>query len=255
VTMRLSVCDVSWRIGTRTILDHVRFDVTAGELVVLAGRNGAGKSSLVDLIAGLRPATAGEVRLDERPLSSWGAQERARAIAHLPQAVGTDLPFTAEQLVLMGRYPHGDGWFESDADRSAAETAMRRTGCLELRARRTSTLSGGERQRVLLAAVLAQAPRLLLLDEPSTFLDVDHQLQCFELLQEETRAGAACIAVTHDLNLALSFATRLIILAGGTVAADLSIVEATASTDWLRLFSPRLALTTTGTGRPWVAYT
>src|SRR6185436_13428196 len=142
------------------------------------------------------------------------------------------------QLVLMGRYPHADRWFESDADRHAAEKAMATCHCLAFRNRRVSTLSGGERQRVLLAACLAQEPSLLLLDEPSTFLDVDQQLHCFSLLRDEAASGRACIAVTHDLNLALTFCSRVILLAGKTVARDLSTADALAHPEWLALFSP-----------------
>jgi iron complex transport system ATP-binding protein len=154
----------------------------------------------------------------------------------------------------MGRYPHTDRWFESTADRDAVEHAMRRTHCWELRDRLAATLSGGERQRVLLAACLAQEPHLLLLDEPSTHLDVDQQLHCFTLLREETTRGAACLAVMHDLNLALTYATRLIVIANGRVAFDATTEDALRTSDWLPLFSSRLRLTTSPTGGAWVSY-
>ena len=128
----------------------------------------------------------------------------------------------AEALVLMGRYAHADRWFESDEDRRIAEEAMQRCECLEFRRRTLATLSGGERQRVFLAACLAQRAPVLLLDEPATFLDVDQQLQCFSVLRAEADRGAACVAVTHDVNLALTFCTRLIVLADRGVARDLS---------------------------------
>ncbi|MGH9371594.1 MAG: ATP-binding cassette domain-containing protein, partial [Vicinamibacterales bacterium] len=150
--------------------------------------------------------------------------------------------------------PHTDRWFESDDDRSAVEHAMRRTNCWDLRDRLVQTLSGGERQRVLLAACLAQSATLLLLDEPSTHLDVDQQLHCFALLADESARGAACVAATHDLNLALSYATRLIVIAEGGVALDVSVEQAAQSSDWLALFSSRLMLSTSASGRPWVSY-
>jgi ABC-type cobalamin/Fe3+-siderophores transport system ATPase subunit len=115
-------------------------------------------------------------------------------------------------------------------------------------------LSGGERQRVLLAACLAQEPALLLLDEPSTFLDVDQQLHCFSLLRNRAASGRACIAVTHDLNLALTFCTRIIVLADQTIARDMPAREAGGRDDWLPLFSSRLRIDTTPDGRPWVSY-
>jgi ABC-type cobalamin/Fe3+-siderophores transport system ATPase subunit len=255
MSVRLEVAGVSWQIGRRAVLSEVSLTVDGGEFVAVMGRNGAGKSTLLDIVAGLRRQTGGEVRLGERPLAAWSPRTRARMMAHLPQSVRADLPFLAGEMVLMGRYPHTDRWFESDQDRTAVETAMRRTDCWELRERLVQTLSGGERQRVLLAACLAQAPDVLLLDEPSTHLDIDQQLQCFSLLRDESRRGIACLAVTHDLNLALTYATRLIVLAEGRVAIDRPIDEMASSRDWLALFSPHLTLSTTPTGRPWVSYT
>jgi ABC-type cobalamin/Fe3+-siderophores transport system ATPase subunit len=239
---------------TFPILERVTFDVRPGEFVAVVGRNGAGKSTLLDLIAGLRAPAAGEIMLDGRPLSAWPVAERARRIGHLPQLVLADVPFTAEQLVLMGRYPYADRWTESPEDDARVTEAMTRCACLEFRHRRLSTLSGGERQRVLLAACLAQQPRLLLLDEPATYLDIDQQLHCFTLLREEASRGAACLAVTHDLNLALTFCTRLLILADRTIARDVSVAAALDRPDWLSLFSPRLTVSRTLAGQPWVSF-
>jgi ABC-type cobalamin/Fe3+-siderophores transport system ATPase subunit len=236
------------------IIERVTFDVRPGEFVAIVGRNGAGKSTLLDLIAGLRAPAAGEIMLDDRPLSEWPAAERARTVGHLPQLVPGDVPFTAEQLVLMGRYPYADRWSESPEDEARVVDAMTRCACLEFRHRRLSTLSGGERQRVLLAACLAQQPRLLLLDEPATYLDIDQQLHCFTLLREETSRGAACLAVTHDLNLALTFCTRLLILADRTIAHDIPVASALDRPEWLALFSPRLAVSRTASGDPWISF-
>jgi iron complex transport system ATP-binding protein len=254
MSVRLRIDDVAWQVGGRPILSGVTFDVRSGEVAVVMGRNGAGKSTLLDIVAGLRASTGGEVRLDDRSLTAWDPRARARLVAHLPQTVRPDLPFLAGELVLMGRYPHTDRWFEGDVDRVAVERAMRRTDCWDLRDRLLQTLSGGERQRVLLAACFAQEPEILLLDEPSTHLDIDQQLHCFALLREESARGAACLAVTHDLNLALAYATRLIVLAEGRVALDASIEDAVRSTEWLALFSSRLTLTTTASGRAWASY-
>lgn len=252
--MLLRAHNVGWTIGDARILRHVTFNVAPGEFVALMGRNGAGKSSLLDLVAGLRRPTEGAVSLDGRPLEYWSPDELARSISHLPQMVRADVAISAEELVLMGRYPHASGWTESESDRHVARRAMSRCGCLEFRDRRLSTLSGGERQRVLLAACLAQEPRLLLLDEPATFLDIDQQLQCFSTLREEAERGVACVAVTHDINLALTFCTRLLVLSEKTVATDVSIEAAADDTAWVSLFSPRLIVTRTPSGRPWVSY-
>lgn len=254
MSIRLQIENVAWHVGGRPVLSSVSLNIREREVAVVMGRNGAGKSTLLDIVAGLRQPTNGDVRLNDRPAAAWDPRERARLVAHLPQAVRPDLPFLAGELVLMGRYPHTDRWFESDEDRLAVERAMCRTDCWELRDRLVQTLSGGERQRVLLAACFAQTPQLLLLDEPSTHLDIDQQLHCFSLLREESERGAACLAVTHDVNLALTYATRIIVLAQGRVALDVPVEEAVRAPDWLALFSPRLTLSTTPAGRPWVSY-
>ena len=245
---------VGWNAGDVPIVEHVSFDAAPGEFIALMGRNGAGKSTVLDLIAGLRTPSAGVIALDGRALPEWTAIERARSIGHLPQVVHAQSPVTVDQLVMMGRYPHADRWFESDADRAAVDAAMAACECRGFRTRRVSTLSGGERQRVLLAACLAQYPKILLLDEPAAFLDIDQQLHCFGLLRAQAAAGVTCIAVSHDLNLALEFCTRIIVLAERTVACDLPASGALDRTDWLGYFSTRLERATTADGRTWVCY-
>lgn len=254
MTAFLQVKDLGWRAGDVPILERVALDVQPGEFVALMGLNGAGKSTLLDVVAGLRQPGSGAVLIEERSLDDWDAHDLARTVCHLPQLVRADVSFTVEQTVLMGRYPHADRWFESEADIDAVMQAMARCDCLQFRRRRLHTLSGGERQRVLLAACLAQRARLLLLDEPATYLDVDQQLHCFSILREETDRGATCVAVTHDLNLALTFCTRIVVLAAKTVARDVSTQDALDRPEWLRLFSSRLEFTTTPAGRPWVWY-
>jgi iron complex transport system ATP-binding protein len=249
----LRIQNVGWHAGRVPVLEHVSFEVSAGEFVAVMGRNGAGKSTLLDIVAGLRMPTEGAVSVAGRPLGELTAIERARTLAHLPQTLRGDLSMRAEALVLMGRYAHADRWFESDEDRRIAEDAMQRCGCLEFRRRTLATLSGGERQRVFLAACLAQRAPVLLLDEPATFLDVDQQLQCFSVLRAEADRGIACVAVTHDVNLALTFCTRLIVLAECGVARDLPVETALDDPLWLRAFSARLTVEQGGS-RPWVRY-
>jgi iron complex transport system ATP-binding protein len=250
----LRIRNVAWRAASGPVLDRVSFDVVPGEFVAIMGRNGAGKSTLLDIIAGLRRPTEGVVVVADRPLEDWTAIERARLLAHLPQNLRADLTVDAEALVLMGRYPHAARWFESEQDQDVAHEAMRRCDCFEFRRRPVGTLSGGERQRVFLAACLAQRPRVLLLDEPATFLDVDQQLQCFSVLRSEADRGTACVAVTHDVNLALTFCTRLIVLAERAVACDLPAATALDAPDWLRVFSRRLGVDNGRSTRPWVRY-
>jgi iron complex transport system ATP-binding protein len=250
----LHVENVAWRASGIPILERVTFDAAKGELVALMGRNGAGKSTLLDLLARLRRPAEGTVVLEGRPLDAWTSLELARTVAHLPQLLSAEIPFTAEELVLMGRYPRSPGWLESKGDRGAVERAMLRCDCWQFRRRRLSTLSGGERQRVFLAACLAQEPRVLLLDEPATFLDVDQQLECFRLLRELADDGVLAVAVTHDINLALTFCTRILVLSERTLSRDLPAAAAIEDPEWLSLFSARLGVSSTPGGRPFVWY-
>jgi ABC-type cobalamin/Fe3+-siderophores transport system ATPase subunit len=250
----LTARGLSYEYPGHKVLDSVGFAAASGEFIVLMGVNGAGKSTLLDILAGLREADSGQVLFQDRDLRTWPARDRSRRISHLPQGTRGGLPFTVEQVVLMGRYAYADRWFESKEDHQYAWDAMHRMNCLMFRDRLFSTLSGGEQQRVLLAACIAQCPSLMLFDEPSTHLDVHQQLQCFATLAGLAREGALCIAVTHDLNLALAHCSRVLILDAGKIAADFATEEAAADPQWLTLLSPRLEMVHTPEGRPWVLY-
>lgn len=250
----LTVQEISFGYPDHPVLDSVSFTAKAGEFLVLMGVNGAGKSTLLDIVAGLRRAAAGTVQLEGKDLAAYSARERSRIISHLPQGNSREIPFTVEQVVLMGRYAYADRWFESREDYTYAEDAMRRMDCLQFQSRRYSTLSGGEQQRVLLAACIAQCPRIMLFDEPSTYLDVHQQLQCFSTLAELAREGALCVAVTHDLNLALAHCSRIMLLNQGKIAADFAREEAGTHPDWLSFLSPNLRMSRTLDGKSWVVY-
>jgi len=250
----LEVANLQLSYGSRIVLRSATLTAQNGEFLALVGVNGAGKSTLLDIIAGFRKPAAGSIAIAGRDQKSWNLRELSQRVSHLPQAVHADLPYTAEQLVAMGRYPHTDRWFESDEDHSFIREAMQRTHCWEYRHRNFRSLSGGERQRVLLAACLAQNASILLLDEPSTFLDIEQQLHCFTVLREEAKTGKLCIAVTHDLNLALTHCSRVLVLAEGIVAHDLPAAKAQENDDWLRLFSSRLRIGSTPAGTPWIWY-
>jgi iron complex transport system ATP-binding protein len=254
MTPLLKAQGVSFSFPGRRVLEHVSFEACEGEFIALMGCNGAGKSTLMDLIVRLREPSHGQVLLRGKPLSEWRSDQLSREVSHLPQSVRTDLPYTVEQLVLMGRYPHRTSWFDSSEDVEAAKIAMQRTSCWQDRRRRFFTLSGGERQRVLLAACLAQEARLLLWDEPSVFLDIDQQLSCFQLLKEEAGDGRLCIAVTHDINLALTYCSRLLVVSNHKLLVDIATGEAPLQPGWLEVLSPRLELGTGPNGKPWVWY-
>ena len=212
--------DVGMRYGAATVLASVSAEFSRPEFVAVLGPNGAGKSTLLGILAGLK-AGSGQCQYRDRAVTEWARRDFAREVSFLPQNVQINFPFTAEEIVLMGRTPHGHGWVESPADLEAAQRAMQLTDSTNYRCRDFASLSGGERQRVILAAALAQTPRVLLLDEPSAFLDLSHQVALYRLLARLAREeGMLVIAVTHDLNLAAAHADRVIILRQGLLVAD-----------------------------------
>jgi len=206
--------------GGRTVLAGVELDLRAGEVLGLIGANGAGKSSLLQALAGLVPAPQGEVRLCGRPLPGWSRRELARTLAYLPQGGACHWPLTVERVVTLGRLPHVGPWARlGPEDRAAVVEAMQWADCLHLRGRRIDTLSGGERARVLLARALAVGPRVLLADEPVAGLDPGHQIQLMRLLRRRAAAGGGVIVVLHDLTLAARFCDRILLLHQGRVYA------------------------------------
>jgi iron complex transport system ATP-binding protein len=203
------------------VLRNVDFRIAEGETVGLLGPNGSGKTTLMRVLAGALDPEAGSVRLLGRDIASLDARELAREVAFLPQLLHVPFSFTAEEMVEMGRFPH-TGRFAGlgDADREVVEEAMGLVDVIHLRGRLVTELSGGERQRVFLAQALAQQPKLLLLDEPATHLDVQHQVELFELLGAVNRRGVTVFAILHDLNLAAQYLDRLAYLKSGEIVAQ-----------------------------------
>ncbi|MBN1342556.1 MAG: ABC transporter ATP-binding protein [Phycisphaerae bacterium] len=206
----------------RPILDGVSATVPRGASWSIVGPNGSGKSTLLRVMAGLLRPSRGQVLLDGQPLSLLRSRQRARRIAFLPQSVAPVFGYVARQVVAMGRYPHLSGiGLESRHDWQLVDEAMAWTETSELAYRELSALSGGERQRVLIAAALVQASDLLLLDEPTTALDVNHQIGIHRLLARlSADRGWTVVTVTHDLNLAAYFSRHVLMLQRGRVAAE-----------------------------------
>jgi cobalamin transport system ATP-binding protein len=219
LTPLLELRNISVRRGGRAVLRDVSLAVAAGEFLAVVGPNGAGKSTLLLAALGLLPAS-GAVSLEGRPLAALGARERAQRMAYVPQGDGRPIPFTVAEVVRLGRYPYWDGFrAPGTADAAVCAEALALTDTAALAERPVAALSGGERQRVQIAAALAQEPRLLLLDEPTAFLDPRHQAETARLLRRLHRErGLALIMVTHDLNLAASCAGRVLAVRDGTVS-------------------------------------
>jgi len=206
----------------RSALRDVDLEVTGGSLVCVVGPNGSGKSTLLRIAAGLLAPQTGTARWNGRDVLHVAPLERARSISLLPQTVTVLYRYHVVEVVAMGRHPHLAGpWATStSADAAAVEEAMQWTAVTALAERPFDELSGGERQRVLLAAALAQGGDLLLLDEPTTALDLHHQNAILRLLRRLAEAGRAILCATHDLNLAAAYADRLVLLDEGAVAAE-----------------------------------
>ena len=206
----------------REILHGVDIEIPAGRRTAIIGPNGAGKTTLLRALAGLNRRYTGEIQLDGRELGSYTEKELARVRAILPQERAAAQGLTVEQLVTYGRFAHA-GLFQtrSDAeDREAVAWAMEMANVDTFAARDVHTLSGGERQRVFLAMALSQKPRLLLLDEPTTYLDIAHQLRVMEITRRlSAEHGMTILMVLHDMAHAMQYADDIILVRDGAVAA------------------------------------
>ncbi|MGH7172251.1 MAG: ABC transporter ATP-binding protein [Gemmataceae bacterium] len=218
----LSVDAIEFGWSSVSALADVGFSLERGAHVGVVGPNGAGKSTLLKIVAGFLRPRAGGITFDGVPLSQWRRLALARRLAYVPQSAPPDVGYTALEVVLAGRFPHV-GWFgfESSRDREVALDALARVDASALADRPLSELSGGEQARILVARALAQEPDLLLLDEPTAFLDVGHRLDLYDRLHEENRRrGLSVLVVTHDLNMAAEYCDRVLLLDRGRLMAD-----------------------------------
>lgn len=243
-----------YRYGPCAVLEGLSAQIEGPGLIALIGPNGAGKSTLLHILGGMRPDYQGSATYRNLELRHWPRRALAREISLCPQSLRLEFPFSVEEVVMMGRAPHASGWFDSADDREAVRRALERTDAWAFHKRDFRTLSGGERQRVVLAAALAQQPEVLLLDEPSTFLDLAHQLALYRLLQELAAEGLLVVVVTHDLNLAASHATRVLALHQGRFALD-GPPGAALSPEGVRgIFGVETVRLEAPDGRSWIAY-
>jgi iron complex transport system ATP-binding protein len=207
--------------GGTPVLGGVDLRVAPHERWVVLGPNGAGKSTLVRTLLGLQPPLGGEVRIAGRPLAGWDRRELARTVAWVPQRFEPPEGFTGLELVLMGRSPHlGLLGLPSERDVERARAVLAELDALHLADRPASHLSGGEQRLLLLARALVQEPSLLLLDEPTAFLDLRHQVSTLERVRARSADGLTAVAVLHDVNLAHLFATHVLLVRDGRVLAS-----------------------------------
>jgi len=203
--------DVCW------VLQNISCAIAKGEFVGILGPNGSGKTTLLKIIDGVLKPQKGKVFIGAFPIGSIRRNQLARTVAVVVQDFRMIFPFSVQEVVLMGRSPHLNKWrFEGESDLRIAREAMAMTDTLELAGRGMEQLSGGERQRVLIARALAQQPQILLLDEPTAFLDIKHQLEFFDLVKSLNREKSlTVVAVTHDVNLASMYCDRILLLQKG----------------------------------------
>lgn len=217
----LEIRDVHASYGAHGVLRGVDLRVERGEMVALLGPNGCGKTTLLRVVSGVHAPSSGAVTIDEMDVRDMAAAAIARRVGVVAQSASLPDGFTALEVVLMGRTPHLRLLqSESMRDVDIARACMQRTECWELRHRYVQELSGGERQRVVIARALAQEPSLLLLDEPTSHLDIQHQVETFRLMLSLCRERQlAVVAVVHDLTLAAAFADRVALMEHGRIAA------------------------------------
>lgn len=202
-------------------VDGVSFTFRPGRITALAGPNGSGKSTLVRALLKRVELLSGSIALNERDLASIGNSELGRMAAVLPQREESAFPLGVREYVALGRFPHLGLWkASSPADEAAVQRAISRAGIESLASRRTDQLSGGEWQRARLARALAQEAPALVVDEPTTFLDIAHEMAIFELLGSLASSGLAVLLVSHQLNLVSRFADEIVLLSAGRVAAS-----------------------------------
>ncbi|WP_067169543.1 ABC transporter ATP-binding protein [Microtetraspora niveoalba] len=218
---RLEAVDIRLGYGDRVIVDGLDLGIESGTITTIIGPNGCGKSTLLRALGRLIKPLNGHVLLDGKRIDRMPSREVARLLGVLPQAPAAPEGLTVADLVARGRHPH-QTWYRqwSSGDETAVTEALERTGLLDLADRPLDELSGGQRQRAWISMALAQGTGLLLLDEPTTFLDLAHQIEVLELVDQlHAKAGKTVVMVLHDLNLAARYADRLVAMRDGRVIA------------------------------------
>ncbi len=224
----LEVKQVSYFVKEKQLLNHISVSIPEGDFLVIMGANGAGKSTLLKIMSGLLKPHSGEITWNGKNISTIPKPELARERAVLSQHYHIHFPVSAYEVVMMGRYPYFTN-APAQADKVIAEEAMKRMQVWHLAERDYNTLSGGEAQKIQMCRVLAQIenqepgkPRILLLDEPVSHLDIKYQHQLLAEAQTLTKHGVTIVAVLHDINLALKYAARIVFMKQGSVVAEIA---------------------------------
>ncbi len=254
MSVLLGVRDLEVNIGTVRVAAGLGFDLDAGERLAILGRNGTGKTTLLHTLAGLREAEAGTIAVCGEGYDALGPRRAAQLRGLLPQGHLDAFQSTVLETALIGRHPHLGRWdWEGREDERLAREALAAVDLAGLGSREVHTLSGGERQRLGLAALLAQRPRLYLLDEPLAHLDLNHQIAVLELLSRRAREeGVGIVMVLHDINLALRYADRALLLFGEGRTLEGPVGEALGADSLSRLYGHPLRALDDGARRYFV---
>lgn len=216
----ISVSGLTLRYGTVQVIGDLSLQFPAGAVTALIGPNGCGKSTLLKSMTRIVPTTSGHIEIDGRPIGAYSAKELARQVAFLPQVLPVPEGVTVRQLVAYGRSPHNDIWGRlDDRDTAAVEAAITQLDVAELAHRPVSDLSGGQRQRVWIAMIVAQETPIVLLDEPTTFLDINHQIEVLRFARRLASGGKTVVAVLHDLNQAFRYGDHVAVMKAGKLEA------------------------------------
>ncbi len=251
----IELCDVSFAYGTRPVIGNLSLAIPAGKITGIVGPNGCGKSTLLKLIDGLLAPASGEVLVEGEPVASLSARERARRVALLPQVHRTP-SMTVEALVMCGRYAHMGAFGRPSAnDRAIVAEAMHTAGIEHMAARPARALSGGERQSAFIAMSLAQQAHALLLDEPTTYLDVRAAHDTMALLRRlNEERGLTAVMVLHDLDLALRTCDRIAIMDAGRVRTVDTPAGVLATGELERVFGVRIMQVETPNGPAYTCF-
>lgn len=251
----VQVAGVNVRRGGKTIVADAAFSVPAGKVTGLVGPNGAGKSTLISAIVGLEKPHSGSVSFEGADLVAMARRDRARICAYVEQSAGTEERLSVFDVAALGRVPHATAWTAGLGleDEALVAGALERVGMSGFALRQFNTLSGGEQQRVHIARALVQEPRLLVLDEPTSHLDIRAQLQVLDLMGEEARAGGTILLALHDLNLALRSCDWLVVMHEGSVTAEGRPAEVLTPALLARVYGVR-AQVIAGPSGPVIAY-
>lgn len=213
----INIKNLTFKYDEGIIIDELSLDISKQSFISIIGPNGSGKSTLLKLIASNLTPNEGVIYVNDKAVKEYRAKDLAMEMAVVPQETGISYDFTVEDIVTMGRYPHIKRFKQMNyKDIEIIKEAMEATNTWHLRDRNINEISGGERQRVIIAKAIAQEPRIILLDEPTSSLDIHHQIELLELLKDlNNRLGVTIVAVLHDMNLAARFSTEIILLHNG----------------------------------------